>query len=137
MTNSHEIEKLNQLLGEIKILVGSFSVLDAANTNKDQISILTALDAVNFRVRAIHKLSAELALKKISRSSTNSPEPNNSPELNNSREPNNSPELRIEDVLLELSKPNPDAKILHALLDDQLETLRKVALSQILTLSID
>ena len=125
MTNSHEIEKLNQLLGEIKILVGSFSVLDAANTNKDQISILTALDAVNFRVRAIHKLSAELALKKISRSSTNSPEPTNSPEL------------RIEDVLLELSKPNPDAKILHALLDDQLETLRKVALSQILTLSID
>ena len=125
MTNSHEIEKLNQLLGEIKILVGSFSVLDAANTNNDQISILTALDAVNFRVRAIHKLSAELALKKISRSSTNSPEPNNSPEL------------RIEDALLELSKPNPDAKILHALLDDQLETLRKVALSQILTLSID
>jgi hypothetical protein len=40
-------------------------------------------------------------------------------------------------ILLEISKPNADAKVLHTLLDDQLETLRKLALSEILTLSIE
>jgi len=49
-----------------------------------------------------------------------------------------SPMLPLADsILLEISKPNPDAKVLHTLLDDQLETLRKLALSEILTLSIE
>jgi len=110
MPNSNEIAKLNQLLSDIKVLVGSLSILDKAILNKDQVSLATALDAINFRVREINKTVSDLpkfmALP---------------------------PDL----LILELSKPNPDAKVLHSLLDNQLETLRKIALSEILTLSIE
>ena len=116
MSNANEITKLNQLIGDVKIIVGSFSILDSATLNKDQVSLATAQDAINFRIRAIHKNATDLGLY-IART--------------------NPKALQIDDVLLELSKPNPDAKILHSLLDDQLETLRKVALSEILTLSVE
>ena len=119
MTNSAEITILNQLLSDVKILVGSLSTLDQASLGKDQILFATALDAINFRVRAIHKTATDLGLDK--------------PRTN----PTNPPAIQIDHVLLELSRPNPDAKVLHALLDDQLDTLRKIALSEILTLSIE
>jgi hypothetical protein len=113
--NLTEITILNQLLSDVKILVGSLSTLDKARLSKDQILFATALDAINFRVRAIHKTATDLGLDK----------PRTNPTA-----------LQIDGVLLELSKPNPDAKVLHSLLDDQIETLRKIALSEILTLSI-
>ena len=116
MSNANEITKLNQLIGDVKIIVGSFSILDSATLNKDQVSLATALDAINFRIRAIHKNATDLGLYQAR---------------------TNPSALKIDDVLLELTKPNPDAKVLHALLDDQLETLRKVALSEILTLSVE
>ena len=119
MPNANEISKLNQLIGDVKILAGSLSTLDKASLDKDQILLATALDAINFRIRAIHKTATDLSLEKARTNPTN-PAP-----------------LQIDEVLLELSKPNPDAKVLHSLLDDQLETLRKVALSEILTLSIE
>ena len=119
MPNANEISKLNQLIGDVKILAGTLSTLDKANLDKDQTLFATALDAINFRIRAIHKSASDLGLDK---SRTN---------------PANPAALQIDDILLELYKPNPDAKVLHALLDDQLETLRKVALSEILTLSIE
>lgn len=119
MSNSNEITKLNQLIGDIKILVGSLSILDSATLDKDQVSLATAIDAINFRIRAIHKNATDIGFD-IARAN-----------------PTNPTTLKIDDVLLELTKPNPDAKVLHALLDDQLETLRKVALSEILTLSVE
>jgi hypothetical protein len=119
VSNANEMTKLNQLIGDVKILVGSFSILDSATLNKDQVSLATAQDAINFRIRAIHKNATDLGLYQAR---TN---------------PTNPSALQIDDVLLELTKPNPDAKVLHALLDDQLETLRKVALSEILTLSVE
>ena len=119
MSNSNEIAKLNQLLSDVKILVGSLLTLDKAIPGKDQMLFATALDAVNFRIRVIHKTATDLGLEKAR---TN---------------PTNPATLQIDEVLLELSKPNPDAKVLHSLLDDELETLRKVALSEILTLSIE
>ena len=119
MPNANEISKLNQLIGDVKILAGTLSTLDKASLDKDQTLFATALDAINFRIRAIHKTATDLGLDKAR---TN---------------PTNPTALQIDDVLLELTKPNPDAKVLHALLDDQLETLRKVALSEILTLSIE
>ncbi len=119
MPNLTEITILNQLLSDVKILVGSLSTLDKASLSKDRILFATALDAINFRVRAIHKTATDLGLDK--------------PRTN----PTNPPAIQIDHVLLELSRPNPDAKVLHALLDDQLETLRKIALSEILTLSIE
>lgn len=122
MANSTEITILNQLLSDVKILVGSLSTLDKASLSKDQILLATALDAINFRVRAIYKTATDLGLDKLRTNPTN---------------PTNPPAIQIDHVLLELSRPNPDAKVLHALLDDQLETLRKVALSEILTLSIE
>ena len=122
MSNSIEIAKLNQLLSDVKILAGSLSTLDKASLDKDQILLATALDAINFRIRAIHKTASDLGLEKARTNSTN---------------PTNPAALQIDEVLLELSKPNPDAKVLHSLLDDQLETLRKIALSEILTLSIE
>jgi hypothetical protein len=122
MPNSNEIAKLNQLLSDIKVLVGSLSILDKATESKDQVVSATALDALNFRVREINKTVSELRLKNS---------------LTNPTSPTNPMELEIDQVLLELSKPNPDAKILHSLLNDQIETLRKIALSEILTLSIE
>jgi hypothetical protein len=122
MPSTNEISKLNQLIGDVKILAGTLSTLDKANLDKDQTLFATALDAINFRIRAIHKSASDLGLDKARTNPTN---------------PMNPAALQIDDVLLELSKPNPDAKVLHALLDDQLETLRKVALSEILTLSIE
>ena len=119
MPNSNEIATLNQLLSDLKILAGSLSTLDKASLDKDQILFATALDAINFRIRAVHKTATNLGLDKAR---TN---------------PSNPTALQIDGVLLELSKPNPDAKVLHSLLDDQIETLRKVALSEILTLSIE
>jgi hypothetical protein len=119
VTNSTEITILNQLLSDVKILVGSLSTLDKAGLSKDQILFATALDAINFRVRAIHKTATDLGLDK--------------PRTN----PTNPAALQLDAVLLELSRPNPDTKVLHALLDDQIETLRKIALSEILTLSIE
>jgi len=122
MPNSNEIAKLNQLLSDIKVLVGSLSILDKATESKDQVVSATALDALNFRVREINKTVSELRLKNS---------------LTNPTSPTNPMELEIDQVLLELSKPNPDAKILHSLFNDQIETLRKIALSEILTLSIE
>ena len=119
MPNSNEIATLNQLLSDLKILAGSLSTLDKASLDKEQILFATALDAINFRIRAVHKTATNLGLDKAR---TN---------------PSNPTALQIDGVLLELSKPNPDAKVLHSLLDDQIETLRKVALSEILTLSIE
>jgi len=122
MSIANEITKLNQLLSDIKVLVGSLSILDKATLDKDQVLVATALDAINFRVRGINKTVSDLRLKA---SLTNPTNPT-------------SPMAPLADaVLLEISKPNPDAKVLHALLDDQLETLRKLALSEILTLSIE
>jgi len=110
MPNSNEIAKLNQLLNDIKVLVGSLSILDKATLNKDQVSLATALDAINFRVREVNKTVSNLPKFMA---------------------------LPIDLLILEVSKPNPDTKVLHSLLDDQLETLRKIALSEILTLSIE
>jgi hypothetical protein len=123
--NSNEIATLNQLLSDLKILAGSLSTLDKASLDKEQILFATALDAINFRIRAVHKTATNLGLDKAR---TNPSNPSN---------PSNPTALQIDGVLLELSKPNPDAKVLHSLLDNQIETLRKVALSEILTLSIE
>ena len=125
MSNSNEIAVLNELVGDIKILIGSLSILEKAIANKDQASRMTALDAINFRVREISKFSMSLAWHI---SPTNPTNPTN---------PTGWPTLPIDGVLLEISKPNPDAKVLHSLLDGHLETLRKMALSEILTLSIE
>ena len=122
MPNSNEIATLNQLLSDLKILAGSLSTLDKASLDKDQILFATALDAINFRIRAVHKTATNLGLDKARSNPSN---------------PSNPTALQIDGVLLELSKPNPDAKVLHSLLDDQIEALRKVALSEILTLSIE
>lgn len=119
MANLTEITILNQLLSDVKILVGSLSTSDKASLSKDQILFATALDAINFRIRAIHKTASDLSLDK--------------PRTN----PTSPTALQLDAVLLELSRPNPDSKVLHALLDDQIETLRKIALSEILTLSIE
>ena len=108
--NSDEIAKLNQLLSDIKVLVGSLSILDKATLNKDQVSLRTALDAINFRVREINKTVDGLPKFMA---------------------------LPIDLLIVEVSKPNPDAKVLHSLLDDQLESLRRIALSEILTLSVE
>ena len=110
MSTSNQIAKLNQLLGDIKVLIGSLSILDRATLDKDQVSIKTALDAINFRVREINKAVAEFSIFSA---------------------------LPMDLLIQEVSKPNPEAKVLHSLLDDQLETLRKIALSEILTLSLE
>jgi hypothetical protein len=85
------------------------AILDESISDKNSTSQATALDAINFRVREISKEAM-----KISESS-----------------------FSIEDVLSELSSPTPSAKNLHDLMDTQLESLRKLALSQILTLSLE
>ena len=119
MSNSNEIIALNKLLSDIKILIGSLSILDKASENKDQVITATAFDAINFRVREVSKASIALALY---------------------IEPiglNNFSVLQIDYILIELSNPNPNVKKLHELMDTQLEALRKMALSEILNLSVE
>lgn len=119
MSNSNEIITLNKLLSDIKILIGSLLILDKATENKDQVTTSTALDAINFRVREVSKISIDQA-----------------PHI----EPiglNNLSVLQIDDILIELSSPVPNVKKLHELMDSQLETLRKMALSEILNLSLE
>jgi hypothetical protein len=53
VSNSNEFIALNKLLGDIKILIGSLSILDKATVGKVQVSRATALDAINFRVQEI------------------------------------------------------------------------------------
>jgi hypothetical protein len=125
VSNSNEIIALNKLLGDIKILIGSLSILDKATVDKVQVSRATALDAINFRVQEISKSSIASALID-SRTSSTSPTSSQNPLA-----------LEIEEILAELSSPMPNTKKLHELMDTQLETLRKMALSEILTLSVE
>ena len=125
MSNSNEIIALNKLLSDIKILIGSLSILDKATENKDQVTTATAFDAINFRVREVSKTSIDLAL-------------NGAPKnLDNPASSSNPLALQIDDILIELSSPVPNIKKLHDLMDTQLETLRKMALSKILNLSVE
>ena len=109
VSNSQEILNLNQLVNDIRVLTGSLAKLDKAISEKDSVSQATALDAINFRVREITKEAV-----KITQSS-----------------------FAVDNILSELSSPTPSAKNLHDLMDTQLESLRKLALSQILTLSLE
>ena len=109
MSNSIELTNLNALINDIKILTGSINILDKAVQSKDETSRITSLDAINFRVREIAKLSAKT--KKLS--------------------------FSIDGILIELSSPIPNIKKLHELMDTQLEALRKMALSKILNLSVE
>ncbi len=84
------------------------SILDQSVAAKDSIAQSTALDAINFRIREIAKLTMNIGILSFS----------------------------IDNILVELSSPTPNAKILHDLMDTQLDSLRKAALSEILTLSI-
>jgi hypothetical protein len=111
MADSNELIRLNQILSDIKILIGSLSILDEAVAKKNQVLYKTALDAINFRVQEISQASKALSLNRMV--------------------------FPIENILQEIGKTNPDAKVLHSLIDTQLETLRKMALSEILTLSIE
>jgi len=118
MSNGPEIANLNRLLNEIKILSGSISILEKAKSEKtksekDKSLEATALDAINFRTREISKLTVDLLAANL--------------------KPAN---FAIDEVLLELTKSEPSSKALQELLEPQLETLRKWALSEILTLSI-
>ena len=114
-----ELTNLNSMINEIKILTGSINILDKAVEFKDEISRMTSLDAINFRVREISKTSIALALNEASKDS------------------NNLSALQIEGILIELSNPTPNIKKLHELMDTQLEALRKMALSEILNLSVE
>jgi hypothetical protein len=109
MSNAIELTNLNTLINDIKILTGSINILDKAVQSKDETSRITSLDAINFRVREIAKLTAKT--EKLS--------------------------FSIDGILIELSSPMPNVKKLHELMDAQLEALRKMALSEILTLSIE
>jgi len=109
MSNSQEISNLNSLINQVKMVKGSMNILDKAVLDKDETLRMTSLDAVNFRVREIAKLSAKFGNFIFS----------------------------IDSILDELSNPTPSIKKLHDLMDTQLETLRKMALSEILNLSVE
>ena len=113
MTDGPEIANLNRLLNEIKILSGSILILEKAVSEKDKSLEATALDAINFRTREISKLTMNLLAANL--------------------KPTN---FSVDDALLELAKSEPSSIALQELLEPQLETLRKWALSEILTLSI-
>jgi len=109
MSNSQNLTNLNALIYEIKIINGSISILDKANEDKDEKTKITSLDAINFRIREIAKLTSKIENVSFS----------------------------IDSILEELSNPIPNIKKLHDSMDTQLETLRKMALSEILTRSIE
>jgi hypothetical protein len=86
------------------------AVLDRSQVAKDSIAQRTALDAINFRIREVAKNASIIK---------------------------EAPDFDINAILLELSMPEPNIKALHKLLAAPIEELRKRALSQILTLSLE
>ena len=114
MSKGPEIANLNRLINEIKVLNGSISILEKASIEKDQALTNTSLDAINFRIREISKQTMNLIAANL--------------------KPTN---FTIDSVLLELAKSEPSSKALREMLEPQLESLRKWALSEILTLSLD
>ena len=132
MSNSQEVSRLNQLINDIQILLGSLKILDQSIVDKNSVAQSTALDAINFRVREIAKYSDVINAQ----FAANSAGLNNSAGSNNSAGINRSG-LEITEIILELSSAVPNISTLHNLLDSPLESLRKWALSEILTLSIE
>ena len=63
MPNSNEIAKLNQLLSDIKVLVGSLSILDKATLNKDGSVTLRMSKAEHAKVMAEMKKSVDDYIK--------------------------------------------------------------------------
>ena len=131
MSNSQEVSRLNQLINDIQILLGSLKILDQSIVDKNSVAQSTALDAINFRVREIAKYSDVINAQ----FAANSAGLNNSAGSNNSAGINRSG-LEITEIILELSSAVPNISTLHNLLDSPLESLRKWALSEILALSI-
>jgi hypothetical protein len=128
MNDSREIEKLNDLIFSIKVLIGSMDLLDGAVSAGDEKLRLSALDALNFRLIEIAKLSDNIKF------STNGNSPADQADTNSSNQQFNQ---AISQAISELAAPTPNAKTLHELLDQPLESLRKMALSEILTLSLE
>lgn len=120
MSNSNEVANLNHLIEDIKILSGSLAVLDRSLAAKDSIAQRTALDAISFRIREVGKNASAIG-------------------LNTENQPSKivARNFDINTILLELSMPEPNIKALHELLAAPIEELRKRALSQILTLSLE
>ena len=114
MSSGPEITSLNQLISEIKILNNSISLIEKAAVERNENLKITALDAINFRMREISKLTMNLMSVNLTPT-----------------------KFSIDEVLVEIAKKEPSSKILCELLEPQLETLRKWALSEILTLSIE
>ena len=131
MSNSQEVTRLNQLINDIQILLGSLKILDQSIVAKNSAAQSTALDAINFRVREIAKYSDVINAQFIANSTSSS----NSTGSSNSTSSNRFG-LDITKIILELSSAIPNISTLHNLLDSQLESLRKWALSEILALSI-
>lgn len=120
MSNSTAVANLNRLIEDIKILSGSLAILDRSVATKDWIAQRTALDAISFRIREVAKIAlADVAIGQ------------NEPSKIVARN------FDINSILLELSMPEPNIKTLHELLAAPIEELRKRALSQILTLSLE
>jgi hypothetical protein len=131
MSESREIENLNDLIFSIKVLIGSMDLLDSAVLTGDEKLQRSALDALHFRLTAIAKLSEQIEFS-ASRNSLAAPADANS----NSNSTNQQTDQAISQAISELVAPTPNAKTLHGLLDQPLESLRKMALSEILTLSL-
>lgn len=132
MSESREIENLNDLIFSIKVLIGSMDLLDSAVLTGDEKLQRSALDALHFRLTAIAKLSEQIEFS-ASRNSLAAPADANS----NSNSTNQQTDQAISQAISELVAPTPNAKTLHGLLDQPLESLRKMALSEILTLSLE
>ena len=132
MSESREIENLNDLIFSIKVLIGSMDLLDSAVLTGDEKLQRSALDALHFRLTAIAKLSEQIEFS-ASRNSLAAPADANS----NSNSTNQQTDQAISQAISDLVAPTPNAKTLHGLLDQPLESLRKMALSEILTLSLE
>ena len=107
-------------------------LLDSAVLTGDEKLQRSALDALHFRLTAIAKLSEQIEFS-ASRNSLAAPADANS----NSNSTNQQTDQAISQAISELVAPTPNAKTLHGLLDQPLESLRKMALSEILTLSLE
>ena len=133
MSESREIENLNDLIFIIKVLIGSMDLLDSAVLTGDEKLQRSALDALHFRLTAIAKLIEQL---EFSTSGNSLAAPADANSNSNSNSTNQQTDQAISQAISELVAPTPNAKTLHGLLDQPLESLRKMALSEILTLSL-
>ncbi len=121
MNNSQVSERLNEILVNIGKVVNSLNFIDSSEISKDAALRQIAGDAINYRLAKISRLLEELKRT----------------QARGSQIILDIPEIQLVEILVELDNRKASTKTIRELVEIPLESLRKVALSEILRISLE